>query len=138
MSSYSSDSSFSSDSLIGGPEARERCSGPILKWLTSPRPPHTCNIGVQTDREVVPELQEAGAQAKHCWAQWRCYQGLPCCHFGAFRCFSYMAQEGGESNFSDSDVDGLGKIPIETPSWRCDWLFEYLPEEDAGKSVSGL
>ena len=47
-----------------------------------------------------------------------------------------MAQEGGESIFLDAD--GLCKMPIETPSQRWGWLFEYLPEENAGSSVASL
>ena len=33
----------------------------IVKWLVPPCPPCTRNIEMQTDREVVPELQEASA-----------------------------------------------------------------------------
>ena len=93
---------------------------------------------MQTDREVVPELWEEGTITKHSGAHWRCYQGRPYCHFGAFCCVSCMAQEGGESNLLDLDANGLDKMPIPTPSWRWDWLYEYLPEENAGKSVADL
>ena len=49
-----------------------------------------------------------------------------------------MAQEGRDSNLSDSDADGLGEMPIDTPSRRWDLLFEYLPKENAGSSIAGL
>ena len=39
---------FSSDFLLGGPEASERCSSPTMKRLVPPRPPCTRNIEVQT------------------------------------------------------------------------------------------
>ena len=134
--SSASDLSFSSDSMCDGSEARERCSPRIMEWLASPRPPCTCNIEAQTDREVVPELWEEGAGTEHSRAHLYCNQGRPYCPFGASRCFSCMSQEGGESSSSDSDLDGLGKMPIMSPSRIWGWLYEYLSEENAGKSVS--
>ena len=112
--------SFSSDSLLGVLKASEQCSSPIVKWLVPPCPPHTHNIEVQTEREVVKELQEEGTGTEHCGTQWRYYQGLPYCHFGTFSCFSCMAQEDRESSSSDSDADGLNKVPIWTPSRATD------------------
>ena len=90
----------------------------IVKWLVPPCPPCTRNIEIQTDREVVPELQEASAGPSTAE-----YIGVVISRVFLIItlelcCFSCMAQEGGESNLLDSDADGLGKMPIETPSCR--------------------
>ena len=111
---------YSSDSLPfilpDGVEPHEQCRRPVVRWLVSPRPPCTHNIEVQTVREVVPEKREEGAGVMHTGAHWRCFHGHPYCYFGAFHCYSCMAQEGGESNWSDSSADGYDKIPLLTPS----------------------
>ena len=94
---------------------------------------------MQNDREVVKELQEEGTGTVHYELQWWCYQGLPYCHFGTFRCFACMAQEDGESNLSDSDADGLGKMHIQTPLQATDRLADYLhAENEAGSSDAML
>ena len=50
-----------------------------------------------------------------------------------------MAQESGESNLLDSDADGLGKMPIQTPSRATSWLADYLRAENgAGSSDARL
>ena len=77
---------------------------PVVGWLAPPCPPHTCDIEVQTDREVMPAKREEGARTVHARAHWHCFRGHPYCDFGAFHCCSCMAQEGGESNWSDSSV----------------------------------
>ena len=127
VSFFYSDSSFSSDSLPAGAEARERCIFLIVRWLAPPCHPRTSNIKVQIDHDVVPEKQQEGTGTKHIKAHWRCYQGHPYCLFGAFSYFSCMAQEGGESNWMDMSADGLGKMTITTPS--CDPLDKYLHEK---------
>ena len=47
-----------------------------------------------------------------------------------------MAQEGGESNWSDLSADGLGKMPVPTPEGG--WLEDYLSRENAVKSVADV
>ena len=49
---------------------------------------------------------------------------------------SCMAQEGRESNWSDSSANGLDKISVSTPSGG--WLEDYLSQKNAVKSVAGV
>ena len=47
-----------------------------------------------------------------------------------------MAQEGRESNWSDSSADGYGNMPELTPS--SGWLEDHPLQETADQSVAGL
>ena len=114
---------YSSDSLpslpgVGTP-FRPNSRLPVGRWHAPSRVPRTCDVSVQA---WGPSVLEEEAVTEHCGLNWRCFRGLPFCHFGPAHCDSCLAQEGGESAFSDSD--GEGPLPIGVPSNF--WLGDFL------------